>query len=122
MRTDDTLPVLDWPELRQRLGDDPAFIAEVLAMTVEEADREVPAIEAALAEGARDQVQALAHALKGATANTSARELSALAAELEQACRDGKSDSVPELVKLLQPAYERFRRAVQRANKGEEST
>ncbi len=120
MRSDETLPVLDWQELLQRLGDDQEFIAEVLAMTVEEAAREVPEIEAALAAGEMAHVQELAHALKGATANTSARALCAVAADVELACRDGRSDSVPELVKRLQPEYERFRHAVLVANSGGE--
>lgn len=68
-----------------RPGED--LLGEIYALYAKDARARAAGIAAACARGAYDEAAALAHALKGASANVGARHVREVAAELEAAAR-----------------------------------
>jgi len=59
-----------------------------------------------------DTIIRSAHTIKGSSANISAIEIRNLAYEIEMAAKESRLDSIPELVKELKKAFERFQEHV----------
>jgi len=85
--------VFDQAALKQRIGDDEEFLAELLNVFVGAISEHVVALLAAAVRGDAPTVAQHAHSIKGAAANVSADALARAAAELEQAARKGVIDA-----------------------------
>jgi PAS domain S-box-containing protein len=94
-------PLLDHQALRQQLGDDEDFAAELLAVFVQSADAALTAMDTAVRDEDRTAVARHAHLLKGAAGSVRATALSKAAAALEAAVRDGAA---------IDPAFRQVRR------------
>ena len=78
-----SLERLDMGELRQRLGNDEALIADVLRLFLEDCPARLGAIESAVAARRLDAVRRGAHTLKGSAGTLSAVGVAEAAATLE---------------------------------------
>ncbi len=99
--------ILDLSDLRDRVGDDPELIREILGLFFEDYPAQLAATEHAFASADASALFKTAHTLKGALANLSAPSARDAARALELAAK--ASDFV-----AAREAYARFRQEVER--------
>ncbi len=75
--------VVNLEQALERLGDDKEFILELLTELTEQVDKTIPQFEEAIKSSNYDQINSLAHGLKGASANLNADQMAELFKELE---------------------------------------
>lgn len=85
--------VLDREEFLERLGGDYELAADVVQLFVDDCPRRVTAVREAIERQDPAQLQAEAHALKGAAGNLSAKGLADLARTLEHLAGEGNLDT-----------------------------
>ncbi len=78
-------PVWDVEHLAELIGDDPAFLSELIAVFIETMTKQIQL----LATAQPDAVTSIAHAIKGAAANFHAHRLAACANAVETGARNG---------------------------------
>jgi len=105
----DQTPILDpsvLAELRESVGDDDAFIAELVSTYVAEGRDHFAAMDAAVA--ARDAGAAVrpAHTLKSSSAALGAMRLAQIAREIEFAGREGDATGLAERVAAARAAWD----------------
>lgn len=100
----DTAADIDFPKLLAQFDGNEAIVAKVLDQLVGELAFFNEDLKAAVAQQALDTVKALAHRLKGVSANVFAATLSAKALDLEMAAGAGDPDAVSEVYRHLQTA------------------
>ncbi len=98
----------DREELLDRVGQDQALVKELAGMFREGLPQWLQDIGQAVQGGDAQALTRAAHALKGASANLSAREISRLALDLEQLGRRGDLAGAPAVYQRLQEAVDRF--------------
>jgi HPt (histidine-containing phosphotransfer) domain-containing protein len=104
----DGAPVLDEAvveELRASVGDDEAFIIDLVETYVTEGATNLDDILAAAAASDPVAVVRPAHTLKSSSASLGAMRLSAIARGIEAAGRDGVSDGLAEDAELARSAW-----------------
>ena len=104
--------VLDLASLRQRLGDDEALLATVLATFLRDTPMRLAALHEAIAHAASEDVHRHAHQLRGVAANVGARQLAAQAAQADDAASVGDVDTLLALDEAIARAFEDVRRRV----------
>lgn len=97
-------------ERREILAEElPPLIREFL----DDVTRDIESIRRGMTDGEWEEVQALAHRIKGSAANLGAEALSAAAADLTTRCRNGQyeatADSAESLVAITMATREAFR-------------
>jgi HPt (histidine-containing phosphotransfer) domain-containing protein len=93
---------MDIREMRKRLGNDEALIADLLGLFLEDYPAQMAAIEAAVTTRRLDAVRRDAHALKGSAGNLSAFGVIAAAAALEDLAQRGDAAELdPQFAKLV---------------------
>jgi hypothetical protein len=85
-----TNSTFDWNQLHQLAGGDSEFEIELLQMFLEDADSSLNQLAEAIAANHINQVEEIAHYLKGASANVGACALSQSAGQLELQARHGQ--------------------------------
>jgi len=101
-------PVFDRQALLVRLGGNEALIQKFVTMFFDSADEHMKLLRQAFETGDTDQMRAKAHAIKGSAGNVGACALSATAAELEKAVREGRTEEQQTLLVRLVEQYELF--------------
>lgn len=88
--------------LYSTLGDDPDF-GELVSMFVDEMPDRIALLEASFQQANRDELRRAAHQMKGAAGSYGFQPLTELAARLENAVQDGKTEQeiVESLTELL---------------------
>ena len=102
------LPSIDGLNTRigvARVGGSVDFYLRLLQNFLDENAHVVQDATAALAEGRFADAQRIAHTLKSTAATLGAEPVSALAAALESALRDGRNDAAPSAADALAPAH-----------------
>jgi HPt (histidine-containing phosphotransfer) domain-containing protein len=97
----DEAPVLDRAvvdELRESIGDDEAFMADLVATYVSEGDDHLAAMAAAAAVGDAGAIVRPAHTLKSSSAALGAMRLAQIAREIEMAGRSDDASGLAERV------------------------
>src|SRR5208282_5693366 len=94
-------PAIDREALRELTGGDTEFERELAETFVSSGDQCLAEIIAALKLSDLDTVRKRAHALKGASANIHAMQLSQVASSLESAARDNSMPIIGGLVEEL---------------------
>ncbi len=89
------------PELLDRVENDQALLAELLALFQEDLPESRAALQTALDGGDLHEIERAAHRLKGMLANLSAKDTASLAAEIESTARAGNAQKIPELVTMF---------------------
>ncbi len=102
--------VLDLASLRQRLCEDEALLATVLATFLRDTPARLVALHEAIIDGATEEVHRHAHQLRGVAANVGARQLAAQAAQADDAA--GDSETLRALGAAIVRAFEDVRRRV----------
>lgn len=106
--TDDA-PVLDRSvvdELRDSVGGDEEFIADLVSTYVSEGDSHFAAMQAAADASDAASIVRPAHTLKSSSAALGAMRLAAIAREIEMAGRDGVADGLAERVAAARDAWD----------------
>jgi HPt (histidine-containing phosphotransfer) domain-containing protein len=109
---DATVPVLDRSRLLDEFGDDPAVLAELLAVFLEHIPPLLDAICGALQEGDCPAVARHAHSLKGASSTYGALRLAHVAGALEALARQGRPADAAGATQLLERELADFQRAL----------
>ncbi|MGD8868757.1 MAG: response regulator [Gemmatimonadales bacterium] len=114
-------PVLDeraLAQLRQTIGDDQTFLAQLAVSFLEDAPKLLAEIRRGLEAGKADTVRIAAHSLKSNAAQFGALELSALSRELEALARGGDLSGASELTERIEAAYPDVAAAVENLSDG----
>ena len=93
-------------ELRDSVGGDEEFIADLVSTYVSEGSGHFAAMQAAADAGDAAAIVRPAHTLKSSSAALGAMRLSAIAREIEMAGRDGTTDGLSERVKEARQAWD----------------
>ncbi len=104
--------VLDAEDLLARCLGNMEFACKILDKFCERCDEDLTAIEKAVGDHDSESVARIAHRLKGASANASARILQKHASEIERAARSKSLGEVPANMEGLRRERTRFREAV----------
>lgn len=99
-------------ELRASVGDDPDFLAELVAEFLDDAPTQLEALREALVSGDAGGARRAAHTLKGNGSTFGARGLASLCQEAEAAAGAGDLDAVRALVDGLEGEWARVRTAL----------
>ncbi len=105
----DALPILDeqaMHDLRQSVGGDDAFVADLAATYIAEGAQEIAQIETAAAAGDLELMIRPAHSLKSASASLGAARMAEISRQLEYAAREGRAGEIPGLVAAARAAWD----------------
>ncbi len=94
-------PAVDLAHFQSISGGDPEFQRELIEVFLEQAEKNLRDLEAALARGDAPAVALLAHTLKGAAANLGANGVRAAAFELERIGQSGALETGASLLEAL---------------------
>jgi len=111
----DDLPTLDLAALDRLLemtGGDPAFVEELIETFLDDAAKQLAAMNAAATLGAADDLIRPSHSLKSNSASVGAMRLSEMARALEAASRDGDVAEASARVAAASSEFERVREAL----------
>ena len=89
------------------------LVGQVVDQLIDNGVAQMEQIHRALNNHDIDIVQQCAHAIKGGAATAEAGPLSKVAAELEDQCKTGALDKIPQTVERLETAWEVLRGFVQ---------
>jgi len=105
----DEAPILDQvviDELRESVGGDEAFIADLVATYLAEGPDHLAGIAAGVAAGDAGAVIRPAHTLKSSSASLGAMRLSQIAREIEFAGRNEETAALPEQLESARAAWD----------------
>ncbi len=105
----DEMPILDdaiIAELRESVGGDDGFVAELAAAYLAEGPEHVRAMEAALARGDVAGAVRPAHTLKSSSAALGAMRVSAIGKAIEHAAREGRTEGLETAVAEASTAWD----------------
>ena len=105
----DAAPVLDQTalaELRASVGDDEAFVIDLVETFVEEGTTNMAALLAAAAAQDCPAIIRPAHTLKSTSASLGAMRLSAICRGIEEAGRDSRTDTLREDADLARETWD----------------
>jgi len=105
----DEAPILDQSvvdELRDSVGGDEEFIADLVSTYVSEGSGHFAAMQAAADEGDAAAIVRPAHTLKSSSAALGAMRLSAIARDIEMAGRAGTTEGLSERVTEARQAWD----------------
>jgi histidine phosphotransfer protein HptB len=100
----DSLDITAVQALRESIGDDQQFLAELVATFLEESPSQLAELRAAAASGNADEVRRGAHTLKSNGATFGIVRLTDVCRELEQRASDGRLDGAEQLVSEIDAA------------------
>jgi two-component system, sensor histidine kinase and response regulator len=87
----------DISDMRRRLGNNDALIADVLRMFIEIHPQQMAGLSSAIGSGRADAVRSSAHSLKGCAGNLSAAGVVQASAALERAAERGETGDFERL-------------------------
>jgi HPt (histidine-containing phosphotransfer) domain-containing protein len=99
---------LDWPAALYEFGE-PEIVHEVVEHLLQSVPGYLEEIRTAMGQGDFDRIRRSSHAIKGGAATVEAKPLSAVAAELEDQCKQVVPQGVVATVARLTVAYETFK-------------
>ena len=111
----ETLDRATLAELLAAVGDDPAFVGELVDTYLADAPGQLDAIDAAIAAGSPDALVRPAHTLKGNSLNLGALELAEVARSLEMTARGGTIDGAADGAAAARAELARVRSALETA-------
>ena len=109
---DKSLPILDRPAALERLGGDEDMLEEFLNLLLEQSDGDLPSMSQAIDAGRADDVEHIAHSLKGAAASLSAERVREVAFNLEKMGRAGDLSQAAVLLSQLEEEISALRRSL----------
>jgi len=95
------LPILDLESLKEIMGDNLDLILEIVGVYEDSFPADAKKLEDALDSGEVVEVERAAHSIKGGAANLGAKRLHRTASQIEDAARDGDTDTFTAKASLL---------------------
>jgi len=108
----DERAVLDYADLLDRVGGDEDLAKTVIEVFVEDAARQISALEEARKNEDVPEVRRLAHTLKGASGNSGAGAIQNVAFDIETAAQAGRLDEAASLIERLHEEYDELKRVL----------
>ena len=99
--------VLDITRLEEAFEDDTAGIAELLEMALVTGRKHCVALGESIANGDAAAVAKAAHGIKGSAGNIGANQVMAIAADVDQAARQGDLSGARERLAAIEDGYAR---------------
>ena len=97
--------VLDLDEFKDRVQDDTELLLELLDIYTADFKEKRPKFDQILQSGNADELRSLAHSLKGASGNISAKLLRETFFQLEEKGKSGNISGADELLKVVDERY-----------------
>jgi len=98
--------VIDLADVLERVQDDKELLLELLDIYQEDFIQKRAALADAIAKKDFVKIKEVAHSMKGASGNISAKRLYATTLELEHKAKDSNGDGLDELLKLVDSQFE----------------
>lgn len=98
--------VLDLPEFLERVQNDKELLIELLGIFVEDFQEKKKILIEAVANKDVDTVKSVAHSLKGATGNISAKAMRKTFVEIEQKAKDANMAGMEAMIPLLEQQFD----------------
>jgi len=108
-KNDPGLPLIR-AEALERVGNDEAFLEELLDLFGEEFESKTRALSEAISGCDATAIRELGHAIKGAAANLSLPGLQASAQAMERAGLESRIEDARAVLETLRTEFERFRK------------
>ncbi|MBF0544070.1 MAG: Hpt domain-containing protein [Candidatus Riflebacteria bacterium] len=108
------LPIVNVPELKERLMDDLDLIGDVLSCFFGDFPTNFQEMKEAIEKGDLPTVAKKAHAIKGASSNVSAERVMKRALLIEMASKSGNLDQATENYKLINGDFEEMKTECQK--------
>jgi CheY-like chemotaxis protein len=103
-------PVLNLAEIRDRLTNDDDLVKEVIDIFMEDTPARLVALRESLSSGDMENATLQSHSIKGAAATVSAERMREVALEMEKACREGvDADHVMSMLPSLERGFEELK-------------
>jgi HPt (histidine-containing phosphotransfer) domain-containing protein len=109
---EDPLDTRTLDELRASVGDDPAFVAELIDEFIGEAPRQLQTLREAAATSEAETARRAAHTLKGNARTFGAEGLASLSLEAETAAAAGDLETVRQRLDSIEAEWSRVREAL----------
>ena len=100
--------VLDLAEFKDRVQDDTELLLELLDIYTADYQEKRPKFDQALADQNADELRSLAHSLKGASGNISAKAMRETFMKLEEKGKAGDFSDTEELMKEMDERFTAF--------------
>lgn len=110
-----TNPVIDRAalnELMESIGNDQAFLAELIADFYDDTEQQLDTVGEALASGDAESLRRAAHSLKSTSASFGAQRMSLLCRKLEEMGKTGELDGGSELTAQIEAEFQQVRGAL----------
>ena len=98
--------IIDLPDLLERVQDDKELLLELLDIFQEDFLIKRQTLEEAIAKSDIVKVKEVAHSMKGASGNISAKRMYATCLELEQLAKSGQNTGMQDLFKTINGQFE----------------
>jgi CheY-like chemotaxis protein/HPt (histidine-containing phosphotransfer) domain-containing protein len=106
-------PVYDRDGFMDRLMGDTEIAKTVIEVFLEDIPKQIESMKYSLETSDAETVERIAHSIKGAAANIGGEAVRELAAEIENACKDGRFDAVAGCCPKLELQFNRLKQAIQ---------
>lgn len=100
--------IIDLNEFMERVQDDKDLLLELLDIFLMDFKEKRKSLQVAIADNNCDQIHSIAHSLKGATGNISAKPLRALFFKLEDMGKTNKPTGAKDVLKNIDLEFARF--------------
>ncbi len=97
--------VLDVPEFLERVQDDKELLLELLDIFVEDFEQKRPLLEEAINASDFEEIKSIAHSIKGASGNVSAKCLREVIIQIENMGKNSDVSNGEDLLKQLDEAF-----------------
>jgi len=98
--------ILDLKELMERVQDDKELLLELLDIFIEDFDKKKKALQEAIEETNYEQIRNIAHSLKGATGNISAKDLRVIFTDMEEMGKKSDITGIEDLILSMSAQFE----------------
>ena len=98
--------VLDIEEFLERVQDDKELLFELFEIFIEDFEEKRGLLSKAVAEKDYENVRGIAHSMKGASGNISAKTVRSISMTLENMGKESRLDGVEEILAQLDKAFE----------------
>jgi len=101
--------VIDVDEAMERVQDDKELFLELLDIFQGDYEEKRPGLMESVKSNNADQIRDVAHSIKGAAGNISAKQIQSCCAEIELLAEKNELDNIQQKIDGLQGAYEKLK-------------
>ncbi len=101
--------VIDLPDAMERVQDDKELFLELLQIFEDDFVKKRQALAGAISAGDITKIKELAHSIKGASGNISAKVMHAACLQLEQLAKSNSTSGMPDVLKSIDAEFEKIK-------------